>query len=475
MLNILSAVKGLLDRKGTISLMKSYLQRSPIIMLCKISLENTLLAVIIATLVVSGSFYRQLSRRLTIPQCICFTAFYNLWSHPLSNFPGPRLWAISRIPYVLTLIKGDLTQRTQELHEYYGPIVRLGPNKLSFIDGQAWHDIYNHHQGRPNFPKNPLWMAPGDNGIHSILSANDADHARYRRLLSHAFSERALRGQEHLLLSYIDLLVRRLRECASFPDTAVVDMVKWLNFTTFDIVGDLSLGESFHCLEESRYHGWVSISFTQFKTGAFFVALRFFGLDKLAKTLIPRSLLQKRRDHADMANERIRRRRAQGVSADGQRNDFMTYVLRHNDEKGMSNLEMEATLRILVLAGSETTATALSGIMGNLVHHPDIMKELTQEIRQSFRHASEICAARVSDLSYLSAVIEEGLRLCTPVALGMPRVVPDGGAEVSGHWLPHGVSSVLPAPSVINLRTLKILTTNRHSSRPQATRPIAPA
>ena len=150
----------------------------------------------------------------------------NLYRHLLSRFPGPRLWAISRIPYVWTLIKGDLTQRTHDLHERYGPIVRLAPNEPSFIDGQAWRDIYDHHQGRPNFPKNPLWMAPGDDGIHSILSANDADHARYRRLLSHAFSEKALRQQEDLIQSYIALLVQRLRTRASSTKLAVIDIVQ---------------------------------------------------------------------------------------------------------------------------------------------------------------------------------------------------------------------------------------------------------
>lgn len=368
------------------------------------------------------------------------TAIYNIYFHSLKHFPGPRLWATSRIPYIWTLVKGDLTQRTQELHELYGPIVRLAPNELSFIDSQAWQDIYGHHQGSLNFPKNPLWMAPGDNGIHSILSANDADHARYRRLLSHAFSERALRQQEYLIQNYIDLLIHRLNDCASSPDTSVVDIVRWLNFTTFDIVGDLSLGESFHCLEESQYHHWVSILFTQFKTATLFVSLRFFGLDKLVKTIIPKNLLKKRADHAKLANERIRRRLNQGDLADAQRNDFMAYVLRHNDEKGMSVAEIEATLRVLVVAGSETTATALSGIIKSLLLNPSTLKRATDEIRQSFQHASEICANRVTELVYLGSVIREGLRLCPPVALGMPRVVPMGGAEVSGHWLPGGVS-----------------------------------
>ena len=218
----------------------------------------------------------------------------------------------------------------------------------------------------------------------------------------------------------------------------MVDIVQWLNFTTFDIIGDLSLGESFHCLEEGSYHSWLAILSNQFKTATLLVSLRLVGLGKPLRMLIPKSMLKKREEHTAIANGKIHRRLEKGTSADDQRNDFMTYILRHNDEKGMSILEIEATMRILVLAGSETTATALSGIMGNLLRNPDTMEKLLREIRDSFQHVSEIDAERVSSLSYLGAVIEEGLRLCPPVALGMPRVVPAGGATVSGHWLPGG-------------------------------------
>jgi cytochrome P450 len=292
-------------------------------------------------------------------------------------------------------------------------------------------------------------MTPGDNGIYSILSANDADHARYRRLLSHAFSRTALREQEYLPMAYIDLLVRRLGETlsSSKKGCAVVDMVQWFNFTTFDIVGDLALGESFNCLEESKYHGWVSVLFSQFKIAALLVSLRFFGLDKPLKTVIPTSLLKKRAEHANTANERIHHRLDQGAQGtDAQRYDFIAYVLRHNDEKCMSIPEIEATFRVLVVAGSETTGTALSGILGNLLRSPDVLGNLTKEIRQSFGDASEICAEQASLLPYLGAVIEEGLRLCPPVALGMLRVVPERGAEVSGHLLPGGVSFNFPIP-----------------------------
>ena len=227
-------------------------------------------------------------------------------------------------------------------------------------------------------------------------------------------------------------------KCAAASTTAIVDVVQWLNFTTFDIIGDLSLGESFGCLQEAKYHGWVSILFQQFRVAAVFISFRFYKLDKAIRKMVPKALARKQIDHINYANEKIGRRLAQGDA--GQRNDFMTYVQRYNDEKGMSVPEIEATFRTLVLVGSETTATALSGIISYLIRYPDVMENLTREVRDVFSTSAEIRAERVSKLSYLSAVIEEGLRLCPPVPLGMPRIVPPGGAEVSGQWLPAGVS-----------------------------------
>ena len=368
-----------------------------------------------------------------------FTVLSNLYFHPLSRFPGPRTWAITRLPYVGVLRRGDLVQRTKELHDKYGDVVRLAPDELSFISAEAWQDIYGHHQGRPNFPKNPLWMAPGENGIHSILSANDADHSRYRRLLAHAFSEKALHQQEYLLISYVELLMQRLSEKCASSGKARVDLAQWFNYTSFDIIGDLTLGESFLCLQESRYHGWISILFTQFKLATLLISLRFYGLDRVLKIVLPSSLIKKRQEHVRLANSKIHRRLDQGEYS--QRNDFMSYVVRYNDEKGMSLPEIEATFRTLVMVGSETTATALTGIVSYLIKTPEILARLVIEIRQAFKHASEIRADRIDKLVYLSAVIEEGLRLCPPVPLGMPRVVPAKGAKVAGYWLPGGVRS----------------------------------
>ena len=78
-----------------------------------------------------------------------------------------------------------------------------------------------------------------------------------RRLLSHAFSEAALQEQEPLITSYFDLLIHKLHEQIAGPADGVVDIVRWYNFTTFDLIGDLCFGESFHALENGEYHYWV--------------------------------------------------------------------------------------------------------------------------------------------------------------------------------------------------------------------------
>ncbi|MCJ1409794.1 hypothetical protein MMC19_003877 [Ptychographa xylographoides] len=372
-------------------------------------------------------------------------AIYDLYFHPLSKFPGPKLWAISRIPYVRALQRGDFHRIILDTHKRYGPIVRLARNELSFTDAQAWSDIYSHHQKALNFPKNPIWMRPTVNGTYSILGANDEDHSRVRRLLAHGFSEKALRAQEPLLQSYVDLLIAQLRKrtSESVNHQANVDIVQWFNFTTFDIAGDLTFGESFHCLEEANYHPWVAILFLSFKAITLTTSCRLLpGFSTLLNWMMPKSIMQKRKDHFELATNRVHKRLEQGDNP--QRPDFMTYVVRYNDEKGVTVPEIEATFSLLVIAGSETTATALSGMATYLLQSSQSLHTLTMEIRQSFKRESEITLDRVTKLPFLNAVIEEGLRLCPPVPSLLPRLVPTGGAIVCGNLIPGGTHVSIP-------------------------------
>lgn len=98
---------------------------------------------------------------------------------------------------------------------------------------------------------------------------------------------------------------------------------------------------------------------------------------------------------------------------------------------------------LFMLAGTETTATLLSGLTFMLLKHPDRLRRLTDEVRSSFASDGNMSMSSLSRLEYLGACIEEGLRLYPPVAVGTPRTVPQGGATVCGRWVPGGVSLIV--------------------------------
>jgi cytochrome P450 len=125
------------------------------------------------------------------------------------------------------------------------------------------------------------------------------------------------------------------------------------------------------------------------------------------------------------------------------RKDFMTRILEQRDPSQVSDVQLAAHASDFVLAGSETTATALSAITYYLLRTPEVMQRLKGEIREGFKSYGDIDAQATIRLRYLRAVILEGLRIYPPLPLGLPRIVPEGGDVVDGHFLPAGVGCTL--------------------------------
>lgn len=135
------------------------------------------------------------------------------------------------------------------LHEKYGPVVRTGPNELSFIDSEAWDDIFGRPLAgkREENSKASSYISERNNGV---LGAPYADHSRMRRLMSNGFSAGAMAEQQPKIEEHIDLLLQKLKEKISDGDDRV-DMCAWYNYVMFDIIGELALGEPFGCLQNS--------------------------------------------------------------------------------------------------------------------------------------------------------------------------------------------------------------------------------
>ncbi|KAK3360693.1 cytochrome P450 [Lasiosphaeria hispida] len=372
-----------------------------------------------------------------------FLSIYNLVWHPLSPIPGRKTWAASRLPFIWALIRGKIVQEIEDMHRRYGPIVRVAPNEVAYAHPDAWNDILQAKAGHLPFPKDPTWWAPMPGVAPGLVTALDHYlHAAIRRQLSPGFSSRALTIQEGVVHQYVDLLVQRWRETIALGHGETeVDVMRWFNYLTFDILGDLAFAESFECLQRSEYHRWISLIFDNLKFNGAMISARFYPMvGSMLARLIPASLSKAQKEHAQLVVDKVRRR----LENTSQRLDFMSTIqttIQNSDRKGGKGLPLNivhSTFAEVAIAGSETTAMALSAALNLLIHNVDKMEVLVREIRGKFRGYDEITVQAVRDMVYLNAFLNEVLRLCPPVPWMPPRRAPEGGGMVCGKWLPGG-------------------------------------
>ncbi|KAA8647482.1 cytochrome P450 [Aspergillus tanneri] len=359
-------------------------------------------------------------------------AIYNVFFHPLRAFPGPISHAISPLPYCYRLLRGSLPLDMLALHEKYGDVVRIAPGELAFAHVDAWKDIHGHPaNGGEECGKLMSFYKYADGTPTSIANADREEHGLLRRQLSHGFSERAMRAQEPLITQYVDLLIRRLHEkCAA--GTEPLDMVSWYNFTTFDIIGDLAFGKPFGSLENSVYHPFIPLLLESAKAGTLMLSLSFFPfLKKIFLALVPKSVVKAFQEHRDVSVAKLRER----MQAGNERDDLIEGLLRKKDELDLDMDRLQANGTILLIGGSETTATLLSGITYLLLQNPKVLTRLTDEVRTTFQNEQEINIDSVNGLTYMLACLNEALRSYPPIPIGLPRVVPKSGRYILGQYV----------------------------------------
>lgn len=315
--------------------------------------------------------------------------------------------------------------------------MRLSPDRLSYIHPQAWKDIQGHRLGgRPEHSKDPRFYPLDYWGEWNIVTQRNTDeHGQMRKTFSNAFSDKALKLQEPLIRTYVDMLIRNINRAITAKPGSAMDFVKLYNFTTFDIMGDLAFGEPLGLLETSEYTPWVKAVFGMVKYTSFLrLVMQYPLLGRIIRAIQPQSLRDMERRHYEHANTRVDRRLAKGV--DLGKPDIWKLILQ-KEENPMSLAQMYSNSSVFMAAGTETTASALSGVTFYLLQHPTILQKLVNEVRSLPQE--DLSLEVLPRLPYLNACLKEGLRLFPPAPIGFPRQVAEGGAFICGKWVPEGV------------------------------------
>lgn len=181
--------------------------------------------------------------------------------------------------------------------------------------------------------------------------------------------------------------------------------------------------------------------FAGIKNATFFRGLKLLSAvtDYLVTEFIFKSKVahQKQFEHWNHSQERVDRR----LERSPDRPDLWSRVIEKSEgSNGLSKDEHYSNASLFMIAGTETTATALSGTTYYLLQNPAVMAELTKEIRSNFADFDALDLDQLARQKYLMAVLQEGLRMYPPFPTSLPRIVPDGGMEIDGKFVPAGTA-----------------------------------
>ncbi|KAI8649474.1 hypothetical protein NCS56_01495900 [Fusarium sp. Ph1] len=170
---------------------------------------------------------------------------YNLFFHPLSKFPGPKIAAIGTYYefYHDVIRDGTYLWRIEEMHRKYGPVVRINADELHIHDPDFYSKIYAGSKRVNKYgPAVAAFTVP-----RATLATIDHDVHRLRRsILNPYFSKRAVTMLEPLINDKVDRLCRRLEEWIG--QGTAVDLDAAMAALTADIVSIYFYGKDFDYL-----------------------------------------------------------------------------------------------------------------------------------------------------------------------------------------------------------------------------------
>lgn len=161
---------------------------------------------------------------LTLLLYTIYGIVYRLYLSPIAKFPGPKLAAVTwwYEYYYDVVLRGKYIWKIRELHEMYGPIIRINPYELHVIDPAFWDTLY------PGTSKNKRdrwsWHARGMAIDFSMLGTVEHNlHRQRRAALGSYFSYQNVQKLRGVIDERIGILLTRLKHHAEMSKVVNVD------------------------------------------------------------------------------------------------------------------------------------------------------------------------------------------------------------------------------------------------------------
>ncbi|EIW78435.1 cytochrome P450 monooxygenase pc-bph [Coniophora puteana RWD-64-598 SS2] len=400
----------------------------------------------------------------------------------LKSIPGPFWAKFSDAWLAWVAANGHRSEEVHKLHEKLGPVVRIAPNHISIADPDALQIIYAH--GSNTLKKSNFYDAFVSIRRAIFNTREKADHARKRKIVANTFSQKNVIEFEPRVRIYVGQIIDqwdRLSKLAAADGSGDegesgwygkderlwLDVLPWMNYLAFDIIGDLAFGQPFGMILKAKDSAPVAVSQD--------AAMDSYGKECKVIEVPAVKILNDRGDYnatlgtmppwvrpyvrklpwfsqgseaaasvAGMAVAAVSRR----LTTPTDRVDILSKLQQGKDENGeiMGPEELTAEALTHLVAGSDTTANSSCAIIYYLAAYPHVQEKLQKELDEALGSEDEPVTTyeQVKRLTYLEVVILEVLRLHSTIGLGLPRMAPEGGLTVHGTYFPEGTILSVP-------------------------------
>ncbi|PYH94159.1 benzoate 4-monooxygenase cytochrome P450 [Aspergillus ellipticus CBS 707.79] len=374
---------------------------------------------------------------------ICFLrSIYRLYFHPLSKIPGPKLTAITHLYefYHDVIRRGKFLWEIERMHQRYGPIVRINPREVHIADPSMYDEIYAGGGRRRN--KDP-GMASSYASQYAVLATVGHDLHRARRApLSPFFSKKAVLELSAVIQEKISLLSWHLER--AHAERGVITLSTAFIGLTGDIITHYLYGQDNGYLRDrdlaKRNMVWEIMAEGTNACHLF----RFFPCIPTVTKALPGRLMRLIRPTLsnvyDM-QEQIAHQSEEALSLHDPPKPRTIYHALNSPsvpahERSLARLRDESF--ILLIGGTESTAATLAFTTYHLLRNREMYLKLREELQQVMpMPTSEANWSQLEQLPYLTAVINEALRLGAP-ALRPTRVAPTETLYYKGYAIPPG-------------------------------------
>ncbi|CZT10519.1 related to cytochrome P450 CYP3/CYP5/CYP6/CYP9 subfamilies [Rhynchosporium agropyri] len=372
---------------------------------------------------------------------------YRVWFSPLSRFPGPKLAAATLFyeAYYDVIKTGKYTFKIRELHKKYGPIIRISPYELHVDDPEFYETLFSWTAPRNKYEYYTVQFGTPKANFSTV----DHHLHRLRRQPQNKFFSRAsILRLEPIINGMIEKLCSRIDRFKTSGEPMPLDLA--YRCLTTDVVTKYALNKSWDYLDSENFSPkWFeTIKATAgmghlIKQANWILPVVRALPDSVMSRLSPDMMLildwQKDLErHVQTVIDNI----ANGTDKHDPvlpRTVFHTLLDSDLPADEISKDRMAQEAQVIIGAGADTTAHALSTITFFLLSSPEKLEKLQKELKEAFPDRdTSMKLTDVEKLPYLSAVIQEGIRLSYGLSTRLARIAPDEVLQYKDYSIPAG-------------------------------------